>query len=96
MASVTADELRAALDQALAERRHVILRLQGCQQLSAGTIALIESERPRFAEAGLDLMAYGASGIVRQLVNRALTKEDRGALPTPAHLMTSRPSSRAA
>ncbi|HEY5054186.1 MAG TPA: hypothetical protein VII45_12330 [Solirubrobacterales bacterium] len=87
------DALNAVLDLALEQRRHVLLNFLSCDYLDPKVADAIDRGRESHGKHGLDVLSYGASGVVRALL--ALSSEEEFESPAPrrsAHLPALRPS----
>lgn len=67
--------LEAQFASAMAHRHHVLLNFGGCEYVSPEVVSLIATERERLAKADLDVMQFGASGILRPLLKAAFEQE---------------------
>lgn len=71
--------LEAVFDEAMEERRHVLLSFEVCDHLDPDTLGVIHAARRRMEEDGLEVHVFGASGLLREL----LKPGSRGELPGP-------------
>ncbi len=63
--------LEAAFTASIKDRRHVLLGLQGCEYLDPEVVSAIGDGRDRLSKAGLDVLTFGASGVVRAILRAA-------------------------
>lgn len=68
------DRLSAAFAEALAEQRHVLLNMGSCDYLDPEVVGLIAAEKEHMAESELEVMQFGASGVLRPIIGMALAE----------------------
>lgn len=66
--SSASERLEAAFTTALGARRHVLLSFAACDDLDPEIVAAIEAGRERLWDQGLDVLSFGASGVVGELL----------------------------